>query len=114
MKGTFLPGNPGGGRPKGSKSKFSKAVIQTYAQHVANGDFQNAMETLKTDNPAVFAKLVNDAGLKMMEREDKGQEGTITQVALHVHFIDPGTESARPDGDTHTNPDSVSGALPAP
>lgn len=104
--GQLLPGSKlGKGRPKGSKNKFSRGVLETYAQHVANGDFSEVMEGLKRDNPAIFAKLVNDAGLKLMEQESSGD---IHNVDLHIHFVDPEGSSA----DRHTDPGSVSGALP--
>lgn len=90
--GHFAPGNAGGGRRKGSKNKLSKVVFDKYKQLAADGDFAHVMEQLKEENPAAFAKLVNDAAVKLMERDDKQAEdgGDGAPILLQVNFVSPG------------------------
>jgi hypothetical protein len=96
--GRLLPGSKlSPGRPKGSKSKFSKDLINSYAQMAANGEFEEVMQRLKDDNPTAWAKLVNDAAMKLLDREEAGIGGVCEECGgpitpktiLQVEFVEP-------------------------
>ena len=69
-----VSGNPAG-RPKGARNVLSKSVLGTYAKEAANGDFERVMAELKATNPAVYAKLLNDAAMKEAERTTQAAGG---------------------------------------
>ena len=106
VNGRFAPGVSGNpaGRPKGARNVLSKSVLGTYAKEAANGDFDRVMSELKRDNPAVYAKLLNDAAMKEVERTGSAHGGLCEQCGgeldsktiLTVNFIAP-TASARVD-----------------
>ena len=90
-----VSGNPAG-RPKGARNVLSKSVLGTYAKEAANGDFERVMAELKRDNPAVYAKLLNDAAMKEAERAGSTHGGLCEQcggeleskTVLTVSFVD--------------------------
>ena len=90
-----VSGNPAG-RPKGARNVLSKSVLGTYAKEAANGDFERVMAELKRDNPAVYAKLLNDAAMKEAERVGSTHGGLCEQcggeleskTVLTVSFVD--------------------------
>jgi hypothetical protein len=90
-----VSGNPAG-RPKGARNVLSKSVLGTYAKEAANGDFERVMAELKRDNPAVYAKLLNDAAMKEAERAGSTHGGLCEQcggeleskTVLTVEFVD--------------------------
>lgn len=95
-RGRFAKGNTlSTGRPKGSRNKLSKDVLDSYRKLAQDGQFEEVMETLKTDNPTAWAKLINDAAIKLMEREDSGHGGLCEQcggeiegkMVLSVNFV---------------------------
>lgn len=92
-----LSGNPSG-RPKGSRNVLSKSVLGTYAKEAANGDFERVMANLKVENPAVYAKLLNDAAMKEAERIASKQHGGLceqcggeldSKTILNIEFVEP-------------------------
>lgn len=100
INGRFAPGVSGNpkGRPKGARNVLSKSVLGTYAKEAANGDFERVMSDLKRDNPAVYAKLLNDAAMKEAERA--GVHGGLCEACggelesktiLSVQFVEPTT-----------------------
>ena len=105
VNGRFAPGVSGNpaGRPKGARNVLSKSVLGTYAKEAANGDFERVMSELKRDNPAVYAKLLNDAAMKEAERA--GSNGGLceqcggeleSKTVLSVQFVEvPETHPAR-------------------
>ena len=104
-KGQFVKGQSGNpsGRPKGSRNVLSKSVLGTYAKEAANGDFERVMANLKVENPAVYAKLLNDAAMKEAERIASKQHGGLceqcggeldSKTILSVEFVAP---DARPE-----------------
>jgi len=110
VNGRFAPGVSGNpkGRPKGARNVLSKSVLGTYAKEAANGDFERVMSELKRDNPAVYAKLLNDAAMKEAERAGSSHGGLCeacggeleSKTILSVHFIAPSKNHASQlDGD---------------
>ena len=106
VNGRFAPGVSGNpaGRPKGARNVLSKSVLGTYAKEAANGDFERVMTELKRDNPAVYAKLLNDAAMKEAERAGAAHGGLCEQcggeleskTVLSVQFVEiPDTHPAR-------------------
>ena len=89
-----VSGNPKG-RPKGARNVLSKSVLRSYAKEAANGDFERVLMDLKVNNPAAYAKLINDAAMK--EAEKVGQSGLCeecggeltSRTVLQVNFIAP-------------------------
>lgn len=114
INGKFAPGISGNpaGRPKGARNVLSKSVLGTYAKEAANGDFERVMSELKRDNPAVYAKLLNDAAMKEAERADvhgglcEACGGEIeSKTILSVQFVEPEPQD-------HTVPDVPHGHAP--
>ena len=118
INGRFAPGVSGNpaGRPKGARNVLSKSVLGTYAKEAANGDFERVMTELKRDNPAVYAKLLNDAAMKEAERA--GVHGGLCEACggelesktiLSVQFVTPTTnepparEPVSPPSKKHAN-----------
>lgn len=105
VNGRFAPGVSGNpaGRPKGARNVLSKSVLGTYAKEAANGDFERVMSELKRDNPAVYAKLLNDAAMKEAERA--GSNGGLceqcggeleSKTVLSIQFVEvPATHPAK-------------------
>lgn len=97
--GRLMPGSklPNAGRPRGSRNKFGKAVLATYAQQVANGDFEQVLESLKSENPTAYAKLCNDAAMKQLDMENSGHGGLCEEcggeisgkTVLSINFVTP-------------------------
>ena len=91
-----ISGNPAG-RPKGARNVLSKSVLGTYAKEAANGDFERVMAELKRNNPAVYAKLLNDAAMKEAERTTQAAGGLCeacggeleSKTVLSVNFKAP-------------------------
>ena len=81
--GRFLSGNSGGGRPKGARNRLTETFLSTIAQ-----DFERhgagALETLRTDDPASYLKLVASLvprGLILQhERESDYADLTISEA----------------------------------
>ena len=110
-----ISGNPAG-RPKGARNVLSKSVLGTYAKEAANGDFERVMSELKRNNPAVYAKLLNDAAMKEAERVASSTSGLCEQcggeleskTVLSVSFKEPTPQHSQPekssalDTDEHT------------
>jgi hypothetical protein len=103
-KGQFVKGQSGNpsGRPKGSRNVLSKSVLGTYAKEAANGDFERVMAGLKVENPAVYAKLLNDAAMKEAERIASKQHGGLceqcggeldSKTILNIEFVAPTLDS---------------------
>ena len=94
-----VSGNPAG-RPKGARNVLSKSVLGTYAKEAANGDFERVMAELKATNPAVYAKLLNDAAMKEAERTTQSAGGLCeacggeleSKTILSVNFKAPATQ----------------------
>lgn len=111
-----VSGNPAG-RPKGARNVLSKSVLGTYAKEAANGDFERVMAELKATNPAVYAKLLNDAAMKEAERTTQAAGGLCeacggeleSKTILSVNFKAPATKhtqeylSSTNDTDEHTS-----------
>jgi hypothetical protein len=103
-KGQFVKGQSGNpsGRPKGSRNVLSKSVLGTYAKEAANGDFERVMAGLKVENPAVYAKLLNDAAMKEAERIASKQHGGLceqcggeldSKTILNIELVAPTLDS---------------------
>ena len=115
VNGRFAPGISGNpaGRPKGARNVLSKSVLGTYAKEAANGDFERVMSELKRDNPAVYAKLLNDAAMKEAERQ--GTHGGLceqcggeleSKTVLSIQFVEvPSVHPARSPSNNHANED---------
>lgn len=96
--GRFVKGQSGNpaGRPKGARNVLSKTVLKAYATEAANGDFERVLSDLKQHNPAVYAKLVNDAAMKEAEKAAEGYGGLCeacggelpSRTVLAVEFVD--------------------------
>ena len=111
-----ISGNPAG-RPKGARNVLSKSVLGTYAKEAANGDFERVMAELKRNNPAVYAKLLNDAAMKEAERTTQAAGGLCeacggeleSKTVLSVNFKAPDRKhnqldkSSALDTDEHTS-----------
>ena len=109
-----VSGNPAG-RPKGARNVLSKSVLGTYAKEAANGDFERVMAELKATNPAVYAKLLNDAAMKEAERTTQAAGGLCeacggeleSKTILSVNFKAPDRKHTQLDKSTLDSDEEV-------
>ena len=61
----FVPGNPGGGRPKGAPNKDNKIIKEAITAIIEGGleDFQAVLAEMRETNPVKFAENY----MKLME-----------------------------------------------
>jgi len=83
--GTFAEGNPGGGRPKGSRNKLSEAFLRVLADDFEENGIQ-AIEQLRRENPGQYANVIAKLMPKLMELS--GPDGDRVPHSLLVEFVD--------------------------
>ena len=62
----FQPGNPGGGRKKGSRNKLSEAFIRVLADDFEKGGIE-VIERLRVAQPAQYANVIAKLMPKIMD-----------------------------------------------
>ena len=62
----FKPGNPGGGRPKGSRNKLSEAFIKALADDFSEAGIA-AIEQVRAEQPAQYLNVIGKLMPKLME-----------------------------------------------
>lgn len=85
----FKPGNPGGGRPKGSRNKLSEAFLRVLSDDFGEHGVE-VIERLREESPAQYANVIAKLMPKMMELS--GPDGDDIPLSGVVKFIKSGSD----------------------
>lgn len=111
----FVPGNPGGGRPKGAVNKENQVIKQAINAIIEGGleDFQSVLADMRETNPVKFAenymKLMEYTIPKLRSVDSNVSLDTESLGSIRIEVI----TKEKNEGTKHTSDGSIPEELPS-
>lgn len=87
ITGHFLPGNSGGGRPKGSKDKVSQKLVDLMTDLMDRRGHE-MLERIADSNPsdamAILTRIIPQAELQRIYSENNEEEHTLRDISIRL------------------------------